>query len=171
MRRPPLLPSVVHFPAEGGVVVGRTAVARASREPKRTLASVKRLMGRGADDAETTQLASYRFAVATNDEERRIVRFDTGARIVTPVEVAAEILKSLRQSALDQLRKIGGVVITVPAYFDDAQRQATRDAGKLAASRCCGCSTSPRPPPSHTASRGDKTAYLPCSTSAAGRST
>jgi molecular chaperone HscA len=128
----PLLPSVVHYAAEGGVVVGRGAQARATREPERTLASVKRFMGRGADDPETKLLGSYRFAPATNDEERRVVRFDTGSRVVTPIEVASEILKSLAQSALDQLRKIGGAVITVPAYFDDAQRQATRDAGRLA---------------------------------------
>ncbi|HTQ04046.1 MAG TPA: Fe-S protein assembly chaperone HscA [Polyangiaceae bacterium] len=127
-----LLPSVVHYAAEGGVVVGRAAQARATREPERTLASVKRFMGRGADDAETSRLGSYRFAEPTNDAERKVVRFDTGGRVVTPVEVAAEILKSLHQSALDQLRKVGGVVITVPAYFDDAQRQATRDAGRLA---------------------------------------
>ena len=105
-----LLPSVVHFSAEGGVVVGAAAVARATREPERTLASVKRFMGRGADDAETKRLGSYRFAPATNEEEARIVRFDTGSRVVTPVEVAAEILKSLRQSAVDQLRKVGTVL-------------------------------------------------------------
>jgi molecular chaperone HscA len=128
----PLLPSVVHYAVEGGIVVGRGAQARATREPERTLASVKRFMGRGADDAETRLLGSYRFARPTNDEERRAVRFDTGDRIVTPVEVASEILKSLHKSALDQLRKVGGAVITVPAYFDDAQRQATRDAGRLA---------------------------------------
>jgi molecular chaperone HscA len=128
----PLLPSVVHFAAEGGVVVGAAAVGRATREPERTLASVKRFMGRGADDPQTQELGSYRFASPSTEQERRIVRFDTGSRVVTPVEVAAEILKSLRQSALDQLRKVGGVVITVPAYFDDAQRQATRDAGRLA---------------------------------------
>jgi molecular chaperone HscA len=128
----PLLPSVVHYATEGAVVVGRGAQARATREPERTLASVKRFMGRGADDPETKRLGSYRFAPATTDEERRVVRFDTGSRVVTPVEVAAEILKSLAQSALDQLRKVGGAVITVPAYFDDAQRQATRDAGRLA---------------------------------------
>jgi molecular chaperone HscA len=127
-----LLPSVVHYAAEGGVVVGRAAQARATREPERTLASVKRFLGRGADDPETKRLGSYRFAEPKNDEERRVVRFDVGSRVVTPVEVAAEILKSLAQSALDQLRKVGGVVITVPAYFDDAQRQATRDAGRLA---------------------------------------
>jgi molecular chaperone HscA len=128
----PLLPSVVHYSAEGGVTVGRAAKARATIEPERTLASVKRFVGRGADDPETQRLASYRFAQANTDEERRVVRFDVGSRVVTPVEASAEILKSLRQSATDQLRRVGGAVITVPAYFDDAQRQATKDAGRLA---------------------------------------
>jgi len=128
----PLLPSVVHYAAEGGIVVGRAALGRATREPERTLASVKRFMGRGADDPETEKLGAYHFAVPKNDEERRVVRFDVGSQKVTPVEVAAEILKSLAQSARDQLRKIGPAVITVPAYFDDAQRQATRDAGRVA---------------------------------------
>ena len=128
----PLLPSVVHFSAEGGVIVGRAAKARATIEPERTLASVKRFVGRGADDPETERLGSYRFAPVSTDEERRVVRFDVGSRLVTPVEVSAEILKSLRQSAVEQLRRVGGAVITVPAYFDDAQRQATKDAGRLA---------------------------------------
>jgi molecular chaperone HscA len=128
----PLLPSVVNYSAEGGVTVGRAAKTRATSEPERTLASVKRFMGRGADDPETTRLSSYRFTTGGSEDERRVVRFDVGERVVTPVEVSAEILRSLKQSALDQLRKVGGAVITVPAYFDDAQRQATKDAGKLA---------------------------------------
>ncbi|HEX6765245.1 MAG TPA: Hsp70 family protein, partial [Polyangiaceae bacterium] len=127
-----LLPSVVHYSTEGGVTVGAAAKARATTEPERTLASVKRFMGRGADDPETERLGAYRFVPGGTPEERRVVRFDVGSRIVTPVEASAEILKSLRQSALDQLRKVGGAVITVPAYFDDAQRQATKDAGRLA---------------------------------------
>ncbi|HEX6274830.1 MAG TPA: Fe-S protein assembly chaperone HscA, partial [Polyangiaceae bacterium] len=128
----PLLPSVVHYAAEGGVTVGRAARARATSEPERTLASVKRFMGRGEDDPETTLLSTHRFVTGGSKEAGRVVRFDVGSRIVTPVEASAEILKSLRQSALDQLRKVGGAVITVPAYFDDAQRQATKDAGRLA---------------------------------------
>src|SRR6186713_258704 len=128
----PLLPSVVHYAAEGGVTVGSAAKARAVSEPLRTLASVKRFMGRGADDAETKRLSSYRFATGGSDEERRVVRFDVGSRLVTPTEASAEILRSLKQSATDQLRRVGGAVITVPAYFDDAQRQATKDAGRLA---------------------------------------
>ncbi len=128
----PLLPSVVYYGVEGTVLVGRAARAYATREPERTLASVKRFMGKSADDAETQRLVALRFALSESDQQKRIVRFDVGSRIVTPVEVAAEILKSLNKSATDQLRRVGGVVITVPAYFDDAQRQATRDAGRLA---------------------------------------
>ena len=128
----PLLPSVVYYAPEGGVTVGRAAKSHATSEPERTLASVKRFMGRGADDAETRRLGAHRFAEAATPEERRVVRFDTGSRVVTAVEVASEILRSLKQSGLDQLRRVGGAVVTVPAYFDDAQRQATKDAGKLA---------------------------------------
>src|SRR5262245_16417563 len=65
-----LLPSVVHYSAEGGVTVGATAQARAATEPERTLASVKRFMGRGADDPETKRLSSYRFVNGGSDEER-----------------------------------------------------------------------------------------------------
>jgi molecular chaperone HscA len=124
----PLLPSVVHYGAEGSVQVGRTAVAYATREPERTIASVKRFMGRAAGDAETTRLGAYKFVPG----EAAVVRFDLGKLTPSAVEVSAEILKSLKQSAVDQLNQVGGAVITVPAYFDDAQRQATRDAGRLA---------------------------------------
>jgi molecular chaperone HscA len=128
----PLLPSVVHYGDHGNVVVGSAAKAYATRCPERTIASVKRFMGRGARDAETARLGAYRFREPANDEEAKTVRFDLGRLSVTPVEVSAEILKSLRRSAVDQLHSVGGAVITVPAYFDDAQRQATKDAGRLA---------------------------------------
>ena len=123
-----LLPSVVHYGAEGSVLVGRNAAAYATREPERTIASVKRFMGRAAGDAETTRLGAYKFVPG----EASVVRFDLGKLTPSAIEVSAEILKSLRQSAVDQLMHVGGAVITVPAYFDDAQRQATRDAGRLA---------------------------------------
>ncbi len=127
-----LLPSVVHYGPHGSIVVGAAAKSYWAREPERTIVSVKRFMGRGAKDAQTEALGSYRFAPAATEEEARTVRFDVGDRTVTPVEVSSEILKSLRQSAVDQLTHVGGVVVTVPAYFDDAQRQATKDAGRLA---------------------------------------
>ena len=127
-----LLPSVVHYASSGAVLVGRAAKAQLTREPERTIASVKRFMGRDASDPETERLGAYRFSQPRSGEEARSVRFDVGPRAVTPIEVSAEILKSLKQSAIDQLRAVGGAVITVPAYFDDAQRQATKDAGRLA---------------------------------------
>jgi molecular chaperone HscA len=128
----PLLPSVVHYSKSGAILVGRAAKAQLTREPGNTIASVKRFMGRDAHDPETARLGAYRFSTPKDDQEARSVRFDVGRQHVTPVEVSAEILKSLKQSASDQLRGVGGAVITVPAYFDDAQRQATRDAGRLA---------------------------------------
>lgn len=130
-----LLPSVVHYAENGAIQVGRAAKAQLTRAPQSTIASVKRFMGRDAKDPETARLGAYRFATPKNEEEARSVRFDVGGargKAVTPVEVSAEILKSLKQSAVDQLRAVGGAVITVPAYFDDAQRQATKDAGRLA---------------------------------------
>jgi molecular chaperone HscA len=127
-----LLPSVVSYAAEGGVVVGRAAQARAAAAPRDTISSVKRFMGRGARDAEATRrLTPYQFAAADGP----VVRFQVagGARQVTPIEVSAEILRTLCAQAEAALGgPLEGAVITVPAYFDDAQRQATKDAGRLA---------------------------------------
>lgn len=128
-----LLPSVVYYGEHGNVVVGESAKAYAALHPERTLASVKRFMGRGADDPETQRMGTYRFEPAASPEQAKVVRFAVGGgRVVTPVEASAEILKSLKQSAVDQLGAVGGAVVTVPAYFDDAQRQATKDAGRIA---------------------------------------
>jgi molecular chaperone HscA len=124
-----LVPSVVHYSADGRTLVGKHAKLLAQAFPEDTIVSVKRFMGRGADDPETRRLGPYRFAADTGPVVRMKV---AGRGEVTPVEVSAEILAELRDMALDELGAIGGVVITVPAYFDDAQRQATRDAGKLA---------------------------------------
>ncbi|MBX3212123.1 MAG: Fe-S protein assembly chaperone HscA [Labilithrix sp.] len=126
-----LLPSVVHYGGAGEVVVGRNAQLRAAEHPRETIVSVKRFMGRGGDDPETRRLGPYAF-VAPEEGAPNVVRFAVGAKVVTPVEVSAEILRSLRRLAEDELRSVGGAVITVPAYFDDAQRQATKDAGRLA---------------------------------------
>jgi molecular chaperone HscA len=127
-----LLPSVVTYLPNGDVVVGRRALRLASEHPRDTLASVKRFMGRGADDPETRRLGPYQF-VDPKPGEANAVRFRVaGGRIVTPVEVSAEILRALRAEAEDKLHSVGGAVITVPAYFDDAQRQATKDAARLA---------------------------------------
>lgn len=126
-----LVPSVVSYQPNGDVVVGRRAQRLAPEHPRDTIVSVKRFMGRGADDPETRRLGPYEF-VDPAPGEPNTVRFKADGRVVTPVEVSAEILKALRRQAEDELRSVGGAVITVPAYFDDAQRQATKDAARLA---------------------------------------
>ncbi|MDI1483085.1 Fe-S protein assembly chaperone HscA [Polyangium sp. y55x31] len=127
-----LVPSVVHYDPRGRVIVGVDAQRLAVDFPRETIVSVKRFMGRGADDPETRRLGPYEFVEPKTPEEAKSVRFKVRDRAVTPVEVSAEILRVLRSLAEDELRSVGGAVITVPAYFDDAQRQATKDAGKLA---------------------------------------
>ena len=127
-----LVPSVVQYGTDGEVVVGRRAAAMASEHPRDTIVSVKRFMGRGADDPETRRLGPYEF-VGAAPGEANTVRFKVaGDRVLTPVEVSADILRTLKAQAEDELRNVGGAVITVPAYFDDAQRQATKDAARLA---------------------------------------
>ncbi|WP_437732330.1 Fe-S protein assembly chaperone HscA [Sorangium sp. So ce1335] len=127
-----LVPSVVHYDERGNAVVGQSARRLAQSSPRETIVSVKRFMGRGANDPETRRLGPYEFAEPKGPEDAKSVRFKVRDRVVTPVEVSAEILKELRTSAERELRSVGGAVITVPAYFDDAQRQATKDAGRLA---------------------------------------
>ncbi|MHB1846995.1 MAG: Fe-S protein assembly chaperone HscA [Deltaproteobacteria bacterium] len=123
-----LLPSVVQY-REDGVAVGREAQASAAERPHDTLASVKRFMGKSEGDVETTRLSTYRFAKG----DGRAVRFLAGGKAVTPVEVSAEILRALKRAAEKSMgARVEKAVITVPAYFDDGQRQATKDAGRLA---------------------------------------
>jgi molecular chaperone HscA len=123
----PLLPSVVHYAAEG-VLVGHEARAQAHEHPRDTVASVKRFMGRSPRDV--AHLPTPLRHAATDGP---VVKLEVAGRTVTPVEVSAEILRVLRERAEEQLGgPLDGAVITVPAYFDDAQRQATRDAGRLA---------------------------------------
>jgi molecular chaperone HscA len=124
-----LLPSAVHYAKEGGVVVGRRARALALEHPTDTIVSVKRFMGRSPDDPETRKLGPYRFVGGAN-----VVRFEVaGGAPVTPMEVSGEILRALKRRAESYFSApVEQAVITVPAYFDDSQRQATRDAGRLA---------------------------------------
>jgi molecular chaperone HscA len=124
-----LLPSVVHYAKDGGVVVGARARKLAAEHPTDTIASVKRFMGRSPDDAETRKLGAYRFVPGA-----KVVRFDVaGGTPVTPIEVSGEVLRALKRRAEAHFStKVEQAVITVPAYFDDAQRQATKDAGRLA---------------------------------------
>src|SRR6476469_7534308 len=123
----PLVPSVVRY-ADGGVEVGYAAQACATRDPANTIVSVKRLMGRGLDDLGDDRRYPYRFV-----EGEGVIRIATRAGVKTPVEISAEILQTLRTRAEASLGgAVDGAVVTVPAYFDDAQRQATKDAAKLA---------------------------------------
>ena len=122
-----LLPSIVHYRAGGGVDVGYEAGEQAAADARDTIVSVKRFMGRGLADA-TRVKTPYRFVDAPG-----MVRIRTRAGDKSPVEVSAEILAVLRERAQAALGgELVGAVITVPAYFDDAQRQATKDAAKLA---------------------------------------
>jgi molecular chaperone HscA len=126
----PLLPSAVHYAPDGAVEVGAAAKRRAPERPLDTVLSVKRFMGRGPTDVRPEDRGIYRF-----DETGAVVKLvlNEGARAVTPIEVSAEILRVLKRRAAEALGgPPGGCVITVPAYFDDAQRQATKDAGRLA---------------------------------------
>jgi molecular chaperone HscA len=123
-----LLPSVVRYLADGSVQVGAAAQAMQSEDPINTIISAKRFMGRGLSDIGDTVGVPYRFVDAPG-----MLQLRTVAGVKSPVEVSAEILKVLRARAEEALGgELVGAVITVPAYFDDAQRQATKDAAKLA---------------------------------------
>ena len=125
-----LLPSVVHYSADDKAVVGQAALAFAETDPLNTIASVKRLMGRGVDDVKQAGgYLPYEFVPGNSG----MPLLHTAAGDVSPVEVSAEILRALRVRAEQSLGgELQGVVVTVPAYFDDAQRQATKDAARLA---------------------------------------
>ena len=125
-----LLPSVAHYTSEGVSCVGYEAAEHNVSDPLNTLASVKRLMGRGLADVKTfgNQLP-YEFAA----DDGGMPKIKTVAGLVSPIQVSAEILRKLAgraEIAFDSM--LDGAVITVPAYFDDAQRQATKDAATLA---------------------------------------
>lgn len=131
--RSPLLPSVVRYAPDGRVEsVGDDARARSVEFPERTIFSVKRLMGRSRQDCES-DLGYLPYEVVEGEHATARVRLGSDEHIVSPQEVSAEILRALRSRA-EAVLGIGirKAVVTVPAYFDDAQRQATRDAGRLA---------------------------------------
>ncbi len=124
----PLLPSIVRYLADGTTEVGYAAQKQQARDPKNTIVSVKRFMGRGLKDIAHVESMPYDFLEAPG-----MVKVRTVAGVKSPVEVSAEILKTLRERAEGALGgELVGAVITVPAYFDDAQRQATKDAARLA---------------------------------------
>lgn len=131
-----LLPSVVRYMPDNSVVVGHEAQAQQSQDPANTIASSKRFMGRTLSDIADRAHIPYHF-VDSNDQDK-LLQLKTRAGLKTPIEISAEILKTLKARAEKSLGISGGkdeltgAVITVPAYFDDAQRQATKDAARLA---------------------------------------
>lgn len=123
-----LLPSVVRYLPDGSTQAGFEAIESIVSDPKNTVVSVKRFMGRGIVDVEHIESTPYDFV-----DEPGMLKIRTIVGDKSPIEVSAEILARLRQLAEDSVNDdIVGAVITVPAYFDDAQRQATKDAAKLA---------------------------------------
>src|SRR3989442_14044303 len=125
-----LCPSVVSVDAGGSVVVGEPARVRLITEPDRTIYSVKRLMGRGVADVQD-ELKLFPFRIAPDSES--VIRVELGEKTFTPPEISAFILRQLKKNAEAHFGEpVTKAVITVPAYFNDAQRQATKDAGRIA---------------------------------------
>lgn len=123
-----LLPSVVRYLADGSTVVGTEARRSVSDDPQNTIVSVKRFMGRSRSELKSLSSLPYEFA-----DSEGMLKVKTVAGEKSPVEISSEILKTLRERAEESLGgELVGAVITVPAYFDDAQRQATKDAARLA---------------------------------------
>ena len=126
-----LVPSVVHFDTTGGITVGNEAKNYLITDPQNTIFSVKRLLGRSYNDIQNYQdFFSYK---VIDDDTESLVKVKVGDRFYTPIELSGLILKELKERAEHALKTpVNRAVITVPAYFNDSQRQATRDAGKLA---------------------------------------
>jgi molecular chaperone DnaK len=125
-----LCPSVVSLDPDGSVIVGEAARRRLLTQPERTIYSVKRLMGRGPADVQS-ELQLFPFRI--DPQSKNVIRVMLGDKMFTPPEISAFILRELRNWAESFLGEtIDRAVITVPAYFNDAQRQATKDAGRIA---------------------------------------
>src|ERR1700694_408795 len=126
----PLCPSVVSLDADGSIVVGEAARNRLLTQPERTIYSVKRLMGRGPADVQS-ELKLFPFRI--DPASKNVIRVMLGDKVFTPPEISAFILRELKSWAEAFFGEtVDRAVITVPAYFNDAQRQATKDAGKIA---------------------------------------
>jgi len=126
-----LVPSIIHFDAAGNITVGEEAKKKLISEPQNTIFSAKRLMGKSYNDIK--QNASFFSYKVIDDNVESLVKVQVGNKFYSPVDLSSFILKELKQRAEHILKTpVNKAVITVPAYFNDAQRQATRDAGKLA---------------------------------------
>src|SRR5258708_16496235 len=125
-----MVPSIVSLNAGGDFVVGSEARRLLIDQPERTVYSVKRLMGRGLADVQD-ELALFPFRIAPDSDT--VIKLDLGGRLLTPPEISAQVLLQLKHNAEAYLgAPVTQAVITVPAYFNDAHRQATKDAGRIA---------------------------------------
>ncbi len=125
-----LVPSIVAYAADGSAIVGEMAKRLLLDRPENVVSSVKRLMGRGAGDLKTL---GGTLAYDVDSEGEGMVRLNVAGNRLTPVEISADILRALKERSEDQLGQlVEKAVVTVPAYFDDAARQATKDAARLA---------------------------------------
>lgn len=129
---PALVPSVVHVKEDGTAIVGRSARARSLDDPEHTIHSIKRFMGRSLNEIDVADLERLPYKVS--ETERGLVQIEVRGKKLTPQELSALILREVCNQASAAMggAEIMSAVITVPAYFDDAQRQATRDAARLA---------------------------------------
>ncbi|MBE7178199.1 MAG: Hsp70 family protein, partial [Mucilaginibacter polytrichastri] len=126
-----LVPSILHFPASGETIVGNDAKPFLVSDPEHTIFSIKRLLGRSYADVKA-HAHFFGYPIIPDDQDS-LVRIQMNGQYFTPVELSALILKELKARAEHALKTpVTRAVITVPAYFNDSQRQATRDAGKLA---------------------------------------
>ena len=125
-----LVPSVIHFDSNANITVGNEAIQYLDSDPANTIFSAKRLMGKTYNDVKTN---SGSLAYKIIDDENKLVKVQVGSTFYSPIDLSSFILKELKKQAEHILKTpVTKAVITVPAYFNDAQRQATRDAGKLA---------------------------------------
>ncbi|MBC7425284.1 MAG: Hsp70 family protein, partial [Bacteroidia bacterium] len=126
-----MVPSVIHFDEIGNILVGEKARDMITEKPESTVYSVKRLLGKSYNDvADHASYYSYRIS---DDESNTLINIEAAGKFYNPIELSSIILKELKQRAEAVLEiPVSKAVITVPAYFNDSQRQATRDAGKLA---------------------------------------
>ena len=133
-------PSIVAYTEDGEVLVGPSAKRQAVTNPHNTLFAVKRLIGRKFSEdvvQRDIDLMPYKICKAKNGD----AWVEVDGKQLSPPEVSARVLQKLKQTAEDYLgTEVTGAVITVPAYFNDSQRQATKDAGKIASAQCVSCS-------------------------------
>ena len=126
-----LIPSIIHFTEDANVLVGEEAREKLISNPKNTIYSIKRLMGKAFNDVK--QFEKYFSYKVIDEDQEKLIKVEVNGKYYSPIELSAEILKKLKQLIEEQTgQMVTKAVITVPAYFNDTQRQATRDAGKLA---------------------------------------